>query len=164
MITEIMKHQMEQMGMSSYYLWKYTGVGYATVNGLLNGDRKIESMRYGNYANIMNALFTNTEKYILSFTAMEGLNQYQKVWKATLKHALNQTDVKIYRSGAPDYDEDGNPRKRPIHVQVQWGAVEMKHHTPYLNELNIFDGDLYRSMNNKGQRDKRELVREYLKE
>ena len=162
MMDKIMKKQMEHMGMTSYYLWKYTGVGYATINTVLNGERRLEALKSANYQSIMRALFSRTEKELLDYTAAEGWEEYRKAWKETLKHALDQQDAKIYRSGAPYTDESGNPQNLPIHVQIQWGEVRMKRNTIWLNQLNTFDGDLYRSLNNKGQRDKKELIKEYL--
>ncbi|MDC3412507.1 hypothetical protein [Terrihalobacillus insolitus] len=156
---EILKHQMDKMGINSYYLWKLTGIGYATINGLLNGDRKLETVQVKNYERIISSLFTPVERS-LAERSNWGVEQYEAFYKQALIHALNTKDVKIYRSGAVAYDGK-EPKSIPSHINVEWGYIDDKAINKtcreegvgrHLHDLRIFDKDLYNEMGKKAAR------------
>jgi hypothetical protein len=169
---EIIKHQMEKMNMNSSYLWKLTGIGYATINGILNGDRQLETIQVKNYERIINVLFTPLER-CLAERSDWGVNQYEAFYKEALKSALKSEDLKIYRSGAVGYNENNEPGSIPVHIKLQWGFLNDKAINKscrevvvgrHLHDLRIFDNEMYNEMNRKsGQLNKRKLVEEFVK-
>ncbi|MDC3414253.1 hypothetical protein [Terrihalobacillus insolitus] len=171
MKLEVIKHQMEKkMNMSSYYLWKLTGIGYATINGVLNGDRQLDMLQAKNYERIINYLFTPTEKN-LAERSNWGVDQYEAFHKQAIMQALNSDDVKVYRSGAVMYDGK-EPKSIPAHINIEWGYIDdnainkscrEKMIGRHLHDIRIFDHELYQKMDKQsGQKNKRELVKKFI--
>ncbi|AXF54637.1 hypothetical protein [Salicibibacter kimchii] len=156
--ADFIKYQMNYVGISTYYLWKMTGIAYSTLSDAVTGKRHASKLSAQNYDHITSVLFTDTEKLLIK-KSMFNIKEYEKLWKMLAESTLND-DAKIYRSGGVYHDEEGNPKDLPVSVELQFSFLNDKH----LNSLRIFDKDLYNSLDNKGQRDKKRIVSEYLKD
>ncbi|GAA5416985.1 hypothetical protein Pryu01_02031 [Paraliobacillus ryukyuensis] len=166
---EIIQYQLENTGMSTYAFQKYSRLNYASVNRVINGISPLDGVKISTYEAFMK-LFTETEQN-LAQKSNWGVDQYKAMYLETLKLALQSDDVKIYRSGGVTTNQKGEPMSLPAHIEVSWDYLDQKtiaKHTRekglsyYLNDINIFDKELYQNMDNCGQRDKRELVKDWI--
>lgn len=158
---EVVKHQMSKMGINAYYLWKLTGVGRTIVYGLMSGERQLPTVQAKNYEQIISSLFTGLERTLAEQSTTP--EHYDALYKQALESVLNNSDVKIYRSGALEYNQDV-PLSVPVHIQVRWGFAindDSGMRGMHLYSLRIFDNAMYREMNrNSGQRNKLNLLKE----
>lgn len=153
---KMMQYGMEAVGFNKNEMANYTDVSYSVIHSLLGGKSKLENVSLKVYSKF-ESLFTPTEliKAADSFTDPE---QYKLFWFDLLKEALSATDSKVERSGAPTAvprENGGYYQTLPVYTVVNW---RFRNGQPTMS-LRIWDQQLYRDLNNKGQRDKKELVR-----
>lgn len=153
---KLMKHQMEKIGFNSNKMANYADVSYSVIHSLLSGKSKLENVSLKVYRSF-ESLFTRTE-LIKASDPYVTADQYEAFWFDTLEEALAAKDVKIERSGAPTVvprEEGGYYQPLPVYTQINWRYRDGR---PTLS-LRIWDEQLYRDMNNKGQQDKQKLVK-----
>lgn len=157
---KLMKHQMEKIGFNSNKMANYADVSYSVIHSLLGGKSKLENVSLKVYRPF-ESLFTHTE-LIKASDPYATVGQYEAFWTDMLEEALEASDVKIERSGAPTVvprEEGGYYQPLPVYAQINWRYRDGR---PMLS-LRIWDQSLYNELNNKSQRDKKELVRIWMK-
>lgn len=155
---KMMQYQMEKVGFNKNDMASYSKVSYSVIHNLLSGKSNLEKVSLKVYSKF-ESLFTRTEliKAGESFTTIEN---YREWWFDLLLESLKESDCRIVRSGAstvvPNEKGDGNfDAYLPANTIVEW---RYRDHYATMS-LNIWDQQLYRDLNKKGQRDKKELVR-----
>lgn len=154
----VMKHQMAKVGFNINQMANYADVSYSVLHSLVNGKSKLENVSLKVYRPF-ESLFTPTELMGASDPYATDLS-YEAFWFALLGEALSSRFVKIERSGAPTVvprEEGGYYQTLPVYTKVTWRHSS---DSPELS-LRIWDADLYRALNKKGQADKLELVKEW---
>ncbi|HDT9062318.1 TPA: hypothetical protein REF75_002229 [Staphylococcus pseudintermedius] len=157
MNKDFIKKQIEVSGLNISKLKNITGIGYATLSDYLNKSEYNISAKH--YSNIINTLFTPFEQLLLANACKKaiGSNYDYLYWYDELRRRkiASGNNVEVSLSGAPQSDEKGIVRALPAHVIITFNDVEGK------NNIRIFDNDLYANMNNKGQKDKIQLVKQF---
>lgn len=155
---KMMEYGMRKVGFNKNDMASYSKVSYSVIHNLLSGKTSLEKVSLKVYSKF-ESLFTRTEliKAGESYTSVE---EYQNWWFDLLIDALKEEDCRIIRSGAPvvipNEKGDGNfDAYLPVNTIVEW---RYRDHYATMS-LNIWDQQLYRDLNKKGQRDKKELVR-----
>lgn len=153
---KLMKHQMDKVDFNIRNMANYADVSYSVIHSLVNGKSKLDNVSLKVYKSF-ESLFTRAEliKAADSYTTPE---QYEAFWVDLAKDALQADDVKIDRSGSPERvprEEGGYYQTLPVYTQINW---RFRNGRPTLS-LRIWDDQLYRDQNNKGQQDKLKLVK-----
>lgn len=156
---KLMKHQMEKVGFNISNMANYGDVSYSVMHSLINGKSKLDNVSLKVYRPF-EQLFTPTELMKASETYTD-LNEYETFWTDMLKEAMASKDVKIDRSGAPTAvprEEGGYYQTLPIYTTVKW---RYRNGEPTFS-LRIWNPQLYRDLQGKGQRDKKALVKKWM--
>ncbi|RIO45607.1 hypothetical protein BUZ57_06945 [Staphylococcus hyicus] len=112
-----------------------------------------------NHITIIDTLFTPFKQLIYANAQLKSIGSKNNTdyWYNGFKRrkVLNSEKMVVMRSGGAHSDESGVIRLLPAHIQVTFNDLEGK------NTIRIFDNDMYRNMNNAGQKKKIEIVKEY---
>lgn len=153
---KMMEYGMQKVGFNKNEMANYTDVSYSVIHNLLSGKTSLEKVSLKVYAKF-ESLFTRTE-LMKAGDSFVNPEEYKGFWMDMFKEALSATDAKVERSGAPTVVPRGNGgyyQTLPVYTAIKWrfrdGQATMS--------LRIWDQQLYRDLNNKGQLDKKELVR-----
>ncbi|MDF0320924.1 hypothetical protein O0M08_11050 [Staphylococcus pseudintermedius] len=157
MNKDFIKKQIEISGLNILKLKNVTGIGYATLSDYINKPEYNISAKH--YTKIVNTLFTPFEQLLFSNACIKAIssNYDYLYWYDELRRRkiANSDNIEVSLSGAPQSDEKGVVRVLPAHVIVTFNDVEGK------NSIRIFNDNLYADMNNKGQKDKVQLVNQF---
>ena len=153
---KLMQHQMEKVGFNSNNMANYADISYSVIHNLLNGKSKLENVSLKVYRPF-ESLFTRTE-LIKATDPYTSLEEYEAFWKDMANEALEADDVKVIRSGAPNVvprADGGYYQTLPVYTTVEWQFI-----AGYATRsLRIWDQQLYRDLNNKGQMKKKNIVK-----
>lgn len=152
---DLMKRQMEQVDFNTYNMANYADVSYSVIHNLLSGKSELNKVSLKVYKSF-ESLFTPTE-LLKAADSYADPQEYDEWWMSLLKKALKSDDVKIDRSGAPDRvprEEGGYYQTLPVYSTVRWYCMNGKEQM----SLRIWDQELYRQLDGKGQKDKKEIV------
>ena len=156
---KLMKHQMEKVGFNINNMANYADVSYSVMHSLINGKSKLENVSLKLYRSF-EQLFTPTELLKAADTHTNP-DQYEAFWMAMFKDALKSDDMIVDRSGAParvPREDGGYYQTLPVYTTVKWHKVQGE---PALS-LRIWDQQLYRDLDGKGQKDKKEIIKSWV--
>ncbi|EHT8097012.1 hypothetical protein O0K60_07650 [Staphylococcus pseudintermedius] len=157
MNKDFIKKQIEVSGLNISNLKNITGVGYATLNDYINKPEYKISAKH--YTNIIDTLFTPFEQLLYANASLKAIgNNYDYLyWYEELRRRkiANSDNMEVSLSGAPQSDEKEIVRVLPAHVIVAFNDIEGK------NSIRIFDSNLYSNINNKGQKDRIQLIKQF---
>ncbi|MDU9326112.1 hypothetical protein [Staphylococcus pseudintermedius] len=154
---EFVKKQIKETGLNTSQLKNITRIGYATLSDYLNKPEYNISAKH--YTTLINTLFTSFEQllYANAHKKALGSNYDYLYWYDELRRRkiASSDDLEVSLSGAPQSDVSGVIRMVPAHVIVTFNDIEGK------NTLRIFDESLCRNMDNKGRKDRIQLVKQF---
>lgn len=167
---KIAEHQMNKVGFNKKDMASFAKISYNSVHGQFSGKNKYENMSLKLYG-AFERLFSKTELMKASdFYA--NVEEYEEWWFDMLEEALEADDCKVYRSGAPvvEPNEKGDGHfdaYLPAYTTVEWRYRKNSKSFYTLESptmvLHIWDKEVYRACNEKGQRDKKELIKQWAK-
>jgi negative regulator of genetic competence, sporulation and motility len=160
------EHQMNKIGFNKKDMAAYAKISYNSVHGQFSGKNKYENMSLKLYK-AFEDLFSKTELMKASDFYV-NTEEYDEWWFDMLEEALGAEDCKVTRSGAASVESNEHSAHLPAYTKVEWRYRKNSKSFYTLESptmvLHIWDGEVYRSLNKKGQRDKIEIIKQWAKE